>query len=90
MLTANEQKRTIAETADLGIGMLIAETEGGTYQPVAAVATISEAREMASHDFRRRMKELDRGGEPVCPARYTVWARNVDGDYRNVHEIEAA
>ena len=89
MVTAKEQKRTIAETADLGSALLIAESEDGRYEPVSTVGTINEAIEMARANLDRRMTELERGGEPMCPARYIVWARNADGDYRNIHEIEA-
>jgi hypothetical protein len=89
MVTAKEQKRTIAETADLGSALLIAESEDGRYEPVSTVGTIREAVEIARANLDRRMTELERGGEPMCPARYIVWARNADGDYRNIHEIEA-
>jgi hypothetical protein len=32
---------TITENTDLGIGMLVAESKEGTYQPVGAVSTVS-------------------------------------------------
>ena len=41
MTPTRERTRTITETTDLGIGMLILENEEGVYQPVAAVSTIS-------------------------------------------------
>jgi hypothetical protein len=80
--------KTIAETTDLGIGMLIAESEEGTYQPVGAVSTIREAREIAASDMRRRMDRLDQGSDPMCPARYLVWAQGDGGEYSTVAEIE--
>src|ERR1700729_2627116 len=42
---ANGRSRVIEETTELGIGMLIAESEDGTYEPVAPVSTIREARD---------------------------------------------
>jgi len=74
---------------DLSSALLIAESEDGRYEPVSTVGTINEAIEVARANFKRRMTELERGGEPMCPARYVVWARNVDGAYRSIHEIEA-
>jgi hypothetical protein len=79
----------VTETSDLGLGMLIAESEDGAYQPVAAVSTIREAREMADSDLRGRMSRFEKGEEPMYPARYLVWARNDRGDFTSVAEIEA-
>jgi hypothetical protein len=84
-----ERKRVITEATDLGIGLLIAESEGGAYQPVAAVTTIREAREIAEGDMRRRMRRLDKGSDPMCPARYQVWAQGLEGGYESVAVIEA-
>jgi hypothetical protein len=81
--------RPITETTDLGIGMLIAEAVDGAYEPVAPVSTMREAREMADHDLRRRMADLESGGEPMCPTLYRVWARNDRGEFSSVAEIEA-
>ncbi len=39
---------------DLGLALLIVEDEDGRYEPVANVATINEAKELAADDFRRR------------------------------------
>jgi hypothetical protein len=50
--------------------MLIAESENGTYEPVGAVSTISEGREIAVSDMRRRMQLSEQGSDPMCPARY--------------------
>ena len=86
---ANGSAKTIEIQADanLGIAMLIAEFGEGNYQPVAAVSSINEAREIAASDMRARAKELERGGEPACPERYVVWAQGSDGSYRRVREI---
>jgi hypothetical protein len=46
---------TVDETADLGFVLLIAEGEGGGYEPVAVVGTIRDAREFADQDFETRM-----------------------------------
>lgn len=83
------EKRTITENTDLGIGMLILESEDGVYQPVASVSTISEGREMAVSDMRRRMQLSERGSDPLCPARYLVWAQGDGGGYETVAVIEA-
>lgn len=81
---ASNRRSTITETTDLGIGFLIAESEAGDYQPVAAVSTISEGREIAASDMRRRMHRLDQGSDPMCP----VWAQGDGGEYATVAEIE--
>jgi hypothetical protein len=46
---ANGRSRVIEETTELGIGILIAESQAGAYKPVALVSTIREARDMAMH-----------------------------------------
>ena len=84
---ANGKTSEIKDDANLGLAMLIAEFDGGSYQPVAPVSSISEAREIAASDMRARTKELERGGEPTCPERYVVWAQGLDGSYRQVKEI---
>ncbi len=89
MTPTRTRTRTITETTDLGIGMLIAEAEDGTYQPVGAVSTIGEGREFAASDLRGRMTRLEKGSEPICPARYLVRARRDGGGYETVAEIEA-
>ena len=61
-------ENTEVNDANLGIAMLIAEFGEGSYQPVAAVGSINEAREIAASDIRARKKELEHGGEPACPA----------------------
>jgi hypothetical protein len=82
-----ENRIEIKDDADLGLAMLIAEFGEGNYQPVAAVGTLNEAREIAASDMRARTKDLERGGEPACPERYVVWAQGTDGTYRQVKEV---
>jgi hypothetical protein len=43
--------------ADLGIAMLIAETEDGQYEPNGPVATINEAIDCAQHDMASRIRD---------------------------------
>ena len=74
--------------SDLGLAMLIAESEDGQHEPVAAVGTISEAREAAASDLRHRMQRLESGDDAgLCPTLYKVWARGIDGTYRTACEI---
>jgi len=87
LITPN-RRAGIEPDTDLGSGLLIARSEDGAYEPVSAVSTINEAIEIARGNFQRRLNELDRGGEPMCPERYVVWARNREGDYEIVSEIE--
>ncbi len=89
MTAANGRSRVIEETTDLGIGMLVAESEAGAYQPVATVSTIREGREIAANDMRNRMRRIEQGADPLCPARYLVWAQGATGEYATVTEIEA-
>ena len=75
---------------ELGLAMLIAEDEDGHYEPVAVAATINEAKEVAESDLRGRMRSIERGEDAgLCPVRYKLWARGIDGDYRLAHEINA-
>lgn len=69
----------IDEHTDLGIAFLVAEDDCGAYEPLGPVATIAEAREIAGEDLRHRTQGLERDGEALCPARYKVWARGLDG-----------
>ena len=74
----------------LGLAMLIAEDEDGHYEPVAVAATINEAKEIAESNLRGRMRSIERGEDAgLCPVRYKLWARGIDGDYRLAHEINA-
>jgi hypothetical protein len=60
----------ITDATDLGLAMLIAESEDGQYEPVAVVANVGEAREVAHHDLRSRMERLEHGESPLCPYAY--------------------
>jgi len=66
----------ISETTDLGMAMLIAESEVAGYRPVRLVSTIREARELAGSDSGRSGKTT-----------YRVWAQSHDGSYQIVCEI---
>jgi hypothetical protein len=85
--TTNGFAIELTDQTDLGLAMLILETEDGQHQPIAVAATIGEAKEMARHDFAGRLRELEAGGDPLCPHGYKVWARGVDGEYRIAAEI---
>jgi hypothetical protein len=83
----------ITPQTELGLAMLIAETEDGRYEPVAVVASVAEAQEIAKSDFARRVKEISMGCEDVaCPARYAIWAQGLGGDYKPLRDytIEGA
>jgi hypothetical protein len=71
----------IGKHTDLGLAMLIVEDDAGSYEPVGVVATLSEAYEIAADDFGRRLEERDRGGDPMVPVLYKVFARGTNGDY---------
>jgi hypothetical protein len=48
----------------------------------AVASTISEAKEMAESNLRERMRNLERGQDAgVCPIRYKLWARGINGEY---------
>ena len=72
---------------DLGLAMLIAESEDGRYEPVAIVANVREARGIAQHDYRSRINALSAAALPFCPYLYKVWARGANGEHRIVCEI---
>jgi hypothetical protein len=78
----------LTDESELGIAMLIAEDEDGSYEPLGPVATIGEAREPAQDDMRHRRRDLESGGQPLCPAVYKVWARGLDGDYKVAAEFD--
>ena len=80
----------IAADADLGSAMLIMETAEDQYEPIESVATINEAREIAESDMRDRMRRLEDGGEPTSPAVYRVWARDYQGQYAVICELDPA
>ena len=79
----------IKDDTNLGLAMLIAESEDGQYEPVGVVVSIDEAREIAAGDMRGRRRDLERGGAPMCPYLYKVWAPGIDGDYGIAGEIRA-
>ena len=79
----------IEDDTELGLAMLIAESEDGCYEPVGVVASINEAREVAANDLRNRCRDLEGGGEPMCPYEYKVWARGIDGEYKTLARISA-
>jgi len=71
----------IEETTELSDAFLIAEFDGGRYEPLGSVISVGEAKEIAGHNMRCRMRKLEAGGEPECPEAYVLWARGIDGDY---------
>ena len=76
---ANGNKR-VEDYADLGFGsLLVAEDDEGGYEPVAAVSTLREARELAAEDFRFRLADVESGNSPLCPDRYAIWVRRSAG-----------
>ncbi|MCX6619906.1 MAG: hypothetical protein NTY38_02270 [Acidobacteria bacterium] len=90
LTTCNGFAIPLQADTDLGLAMLIAESEDGQHEPVAVVGTINEAREAAENDFRDRMRRLELGEDAgLCPALYKVWARGIDGSYRLACEITA-
>lgn len=74
---------------ELGGAMLIAEDSEGNYEPIAAVISINEARELAGDDMHRRRTRLE-GDEDagMCPEVYKVWSRNYDGEFCVAYEVE--
>lgn len=89
MVTSRQNRTTtLGPGQELGLGMLIMETDDGRHEPVAVVSTINEACEIADHDVELRMRDLESGGEPACPHVYKVWAQDEFGRYRVVTEIE--
>ena len=78
----------MSTTISLGFGILIAESEEGSYEPIAVVGSVDEAREVAASDMKGRIRELEKGGSPMCVYCYRVWANGTDG-YVVVAEIPA-
>jgi hypothetical protein len=79
----------IEDDTELGMAILVAEFEGGTYQPIAVVVSINEAKEIAESNMRCRMRELERGGTPACPECYKVWVQGLGGEYVTAKEISS-
>lgn len=71
----------ITDFTDLGLAMLIAESEDGTYEPVAVVSNLGEAREVARRDFRDRMRRLAALSEGMCA--YSYKAGRAESTARN-------
>ena len=91
LANASEKTIEIKDDANLGIAMLIAEDEEGNYEPIGAVVSINEAREIAQSNLRSKMRRLEREEDPgLCPFAYKVWAQGLDGTYRPVKEFNAA
>ena len=70
---------------------LLTNLERGLHEEgyeVIPASTIREAREIAASDMRRRTHRLGQGSDPMCPARYLVWAQGDGGEYATVDEIE--
>src|ERR1035437_9395179 len=78
----------IKDSTDLGLAVLIAESEDGQYEPVAVIANVGEAREIASDDMASRMRRLEHGESPLCPYTYKVWARGIEGSYLLAADLE--
>ena len=80
----------LTDSTNLGLAMLIAESEDGQYEPVGVVASISEAREIAGSDLKGRMRRLERDQDPgLCPYNYKVWAAGIEGGYLVAAELLA-
>ena len=50
----------IQPETDLRMGILVAEYESGAYEPIAVVATVNEAKEIAESNLRGRMRRGSR------------------------------
>ena len=78
----------IVDDTELTEGLLAVEFHEGGYQPLASVISIAEARLLAEEDLRRRMRDLEAGGDPACPEQYVVWARGIGGAYQVAARLE--
>ncbi len=77
----------LGRDVDLGIAILIAEDEAGSYEVLGPVATINESIEIARADYASRLDALDHTGDPMVPDVYKVWSRNYDGVFSIAFEI---
>lgn len=75
-------------STDLGLALLVAEFDGGSYELVSMAATRAEAEELVHHDMVRRMRDLEKGAEPTCPTVYKLWARTHTGGFQVAAEIK--
>ena len=65
---------------DFGNAMLIVEDEEANYEPIAVAVSITEAKQIAQDDMKRRLRGLEHDGDPgICPYEYKLWARGADG-----------
>ena len=80
----------ISETTELESGMLIIERDAASYVPLAAVATVSEARQLAQDDLHRRIRQLEQGHDMFYPVIYKVWARGLEGPYAVAAEFDSS
>ncbi len=78
----------IEDGTELTEGLLAAEFHEGGWQPIGSVISIAEARLLAEDDLRRRMRDLEAGGDPACPEQYVVWARGIGGAYHVAARLE--
>jgi hypothetical protein len=86
MATMNQHKEIeITDDTALGLGMLMAEFGDGKYRPIGVVSTVGEAREIAQEDMRLRKGSLKEAPQPQS---YAVWARRVQGSYREVTRFD--
>ena len=66
----------IKPDTELRMGILVAEYDGGAYEPIAVVSTINEAKEIAASNLRAR----ERSGR-TTKLIYKVWAEGMQGRY---------
>jgi hypothetical protein len=71
-------------TDSFGPAILIAESDDGHREPVAAIGAIAEARAAARLDMASR---AGRGGDLLYADRYVVWVRGDDWGYRPEVEV---
>jgi hypothetical protein len=77
----------VAPDAELPwIAVLIAEDADGHYEVIGAVSTVREAIEIAEGDCARRRAEIERGGVPMCPEIYRLFAQAPKAGYAVVWE----
>ena len=55
---------------------------------MSTTGSVDEAREVAASDKKGRIRELKKGGSPMCVYCYKVWANRTEG-YVVVAEIPA-
>jgi len=72
------------------IAVLIAEDADGCNEVVGAISTVREAIEIAEGDLDRRRAEIERGGAPMCPEVYRLFAQAPKAGYAVVWEADPA